>query len=362
MKKITKLLTIIIACLLSLSVNISRAKAQPVMVSMQVFYDELSPYGDWIYDGAYGYVWIPNEVDFHPYYTNGYWEMTAYGNTWISLYPWGWAPFHYGRWTYDPYYGWIWVPGYEWAPAWVCWRYGGGFYGWAPLGPNFIITIGFRAYNCPYNWWVFTPHHHLYGPRNSTNYSYNRSRHYVRKSNIINNTRMDSDRNAIYTTGPTAEDVRRLTGENVIIKEISNAATPGQAKVSERGIEIYHPQVEKDVLQERKLQPQVFDRAPRSIKGQQPVRVDWDGTPRYRKDIVRRRLEGEKIEYPQENNRQRQTTQPQGNQPRQRTPEQKQPVIRRQEQPRQKTTVPRNTQQRTRTEKQTTPAKPANRR
>ena len=68
------------------------------------------------------------ERDFRPYSTNGYWTMTQYGNTWVSHYPWGWAPFHYGRWVYTSYRGWGWIPGYEWGPAWVEWRSGNGYY------------------------------------------------------------------------------------------------------------------------------------------------------------------------------------------------------------------------------------------
>jgi hypothetical protein len=168
-----------------------KARAQQVRVSMQVFYDELAPYGDWIYDRAFGYVWVPDARDFHPYHTNGYWEMTIYGNTWVSLYPWGWAPFHYGRWTYDPYYGWIWIPGFEWAPAWVCWRYGGGLYGWAPLGPQFVVTISFGTYTCPHNWWIFTPHHYLYGPRHRSHYRVNDDERYLRNTAIVQHTTID---------------------------------------------------------------------------------------------------------------------------------------------------------------------------
>jgi hypothetical protein len=32
--------------------------------------------------------------------------------------------------------GWVWVPGTRWAPAWVSWRSGDGYYGWAPLPPD----------------------------------------------------------------------------------------------------------------------------------------------------------------------------------------------------------------------------------
>src|SRR5690606_29836750 len=85
---------------------------QGVSISFQTFYNELSPYGNWISDPDYGYVWAPNVGnDFRPYYTNGRWAMTDYGNMWVSNYNWGWAPFHYGRWTHNPFYGWIWIPG-----------------------------------------------------------------------------------------------------------------------------------------------------------------------------------------------------------------------------------------------------------
>jgi hypothetical protein len=55
--------------------------------------------------------------------------------------PWAWATFHYGRWYYDTGLGWAWVPGAVWAPAWVAWRDGGGYLGWAPLPPS----VGFSG-------------------------------------------------------------------------------------------------------------------------------------------------------------------------------------------------------------------------
>lgn len=36
------------------------SKASPYHgISFQVFYNELSPYGDWVMDPTYGYVWVP---------------------------------------------------------------------------------------------------------------------------------------------------------------------------------------------------------------------------------------------------------------------------------------------------------------
>src|ERR1700682_2804413 len=52
-------------------------------VTYQSFYDQLSPYGNWINYPGYGYVWMPNAgPDFRPYATNGNWIYTDAGWTW----------------------------------------------------------------------------------------------------------------------------------------------------------------------------------------------------------------------------------------------------------------------------------------
>ena len=137
-----------------------KLQAQPgVSISYQTFYNELAPYGRWINTPQYGSVWTPYvDAGFQPYATNGYWQVTEYGNTWVSDYDWGWAPFHYGRWSYDDYNGWFWIPGYEWGPAWVSWRSGGGYYGWAPMGPGVNINV---SINIPSFWWVFVPQQYI---------------------------------------------------------------------------------------------------------------------------------------------------------------------------------------------------------
>jgi hypothetical protein len=101
------------------------------------FYEPLSPYGRWEVVGSYGRCWIPGGVDagWSPY-SNGYWQSTDAGWYWASDEPWGWATYHYGRWDSSPQFGWYWVPQTQWAPAWVSWREGGGYVGWAPLGPS----------------------------------------------------------------------------------------------------------------------------------------------------------------------------------------------------------------------------------
>ncbi len=108
--------------------------------SFQTFYDQLGDQGTWVQTDDYGYVFQPNVSDpnWAPY-TDGHWVYTDAGWTWVSDEPWGWATYHYGRWANIDGYGWVWVPGYRWAPAWVSWRYGGGYAGWAPLPPDSFV-------------------------------------------------------------------------------------------------------------------------------------------------------------------------------------------------------------------------------
>jgi hypothetical protein len=97
----------------------------------------LAAEGDWVSVGHFGQCWHPRGVaaDWRPY-CNGQWVWTDNGWYWQSDEPWAWACYHYGTWDQDPTYGWIWVPATEWAPAWVVWRSGGGYTGWAPCAPR----------------------------------------------------------------------------------------------------------------------------------------------------------------------------------------------------------------------------------
>jgi len=104
-----------------------------------IFYTKLDSYGEWRETSDYGYVWQPREAEgsrnWHPY-TDGRWVYTDAGWTWVSDEPFGWATYHYGRWTRLRGVGWVWVPGNEWAPAWVSWRKSNEYVGWAPLPPE----------------------------------------------------------------------------------------------------------------------------------------------------------------------------------------------------------------------------------
>ncbi len=117
------------------------------VASVQTFYEPLDPYGDWVETDDYGYVFRPTVAtrgDWRPY-TDGHWVHTGHGWTWQSNEDFGWATYHYGRWTRIERTGWVWVPGREWGPGWVSWRRGNDHCGWAPLPPESRSHVNFTA-------------------------------------------------------------------------------------------------------------------------------------------------------------------------------------------------------------------------
>ena len=119
-------------------------------------YEDLDEYGVWRVVPEYGPVWFPNRVaaDWAPY-RYGHWIWAEpWGWTWVDDAPWGFAPFHYGRWAYLDS-SWVWVPGGVvarpvYAPALVAfvgggaWHaslsLGGGGVAWFPLGPREVYV------------------------------------------------------------------------------------------------------------------------------------------------------------------------------------------------------------------------------
>lgn len=124
-------------------------------------YEELDRHGSWSTHPDYGSLWTPGTVgsDWTPY-RDGQWNYIApWGWTWVDNAPWGYAPFHYGRWV-QAHNRWAWAPGRLeqrplWAPALVGWVGGAnwsvGFasrhlpaHGWYPLSPHDHFVPGYR--------------------------------------------------------------------------------------------------------------------------------------------------------------------------------------------------------------------------
>jgi hypothetical protein len=233
------------------------ASAQQGGVSFRVFYNELSPYGQWVDYPSYGYVWIPSAgPDFAPYSSNGYWIWTEYGWTWVSGYSWGWAPFHYGRWDYDDSYGWFWVPDNEWGPSWVNWRRADGYYGWAPMRPGISLSVSFGSgYTVPNDRWRFVRDRDF--SRTDINHYYiNQTNNVtiIKHSSVINRTYTDQNRHATYVSGPDRADVQKITGRTIQPVVIHDNEKPGQ-NLKNGQLQIYRPQVQMNDANGRRPVP-----------------------------------------------------------------------------------------------------------
>ncbi len=138
--------------------SVSSRYVSPEMTGVE----DLDRYGRWEQNTEYGPLWIPVTVapGWAPY-RMGHWAwVRPWGWTWVDDAPWGFAPFHYGRWVYHRN-NWCWTPGrYEarpvYAPALVAWV--GGPHvsvsvtvgrpptvGWFPLGPREVYVPGYRV-------------------------------------------------------------------------------------------------------------------------------------------------------------------------------------------------------------------------
>ncbi len=163
------------------------AYVSPYMVGAR----DLEEHGAWRENGSYGWVWYPRRVanDWAPY-RFGHWTFVApWGWTWVDDAPWGFAPFHYGRWVHLNG-RWGWTPG-PWerrpvySPALVAWH--GNFGGtsinvnvgnstvyWTPLSWG---EAYYPSYTVSANFWRVINRHHVHhtavyspAPPRGTNY------------------------------------------------------------------------------------------------------------------------------------------------------------------------------------------------
>jgi hypothetical protein len=222
-------------------------QARGADVSIDFIYDNLSG-GNWIEAEGYGYGWQPDvavsDPNWRPY-ADGYWAYTDYGWTWISYEDFGWATYHYGRWANLADYGWVWFPGsdLDWGPAWVSWRTGGDYIGWAPLpprGPGVVYEgqpigprvdieydIGPQYYNFCDVRFIGEPvlRDRIFPPTQNITYI----------NNTVNVTNITVQNNVVYNYGPdynvvssySTRPIQRLTVERETAANLSVAAKSG---------------------------------------------------------------------------------------------------------------------------------------
>src|SRR5215470_5585374 len=197
-----------------------------------VGYEDLDEYGGWRPVPEYGNVWFPHTtvVGWAPY-RYGHWAWIApWGWTWVDDAPWGFAPFHYGRWVVV-----------------------GGVWGWVPSPPRSVVGVAYvrPVYAPALVAWVGGPHWGVgvavggapagvawfpLGPRDVYCPSYHVSQTYVQNVNvsnttIINRTQVTNVYNNVYvnkTVSVTNITYQNQTQVNAVTATSQRAFTSAQ--------------------------------------------------------------------------------------------------------------------------------------
>ncbi len=245
MKSSMRWFAVWLGCVLWLSAFSARADVG-VFASVQIraeadFHAPLATHGTWVEVDSYGRCWRPSGVvvGWQPY-CDGYWVWTDCGWYWVSDEPWGWACYHYGHWVYHSRHGWIWMPGIEWAPAWVSWRVGAGYVGWAPMPPR----ARFFA-SAPAPPFVFVEVGRFHEPVRPSTVIVNNTT-IINKTTVINNMRQETrtfgdatPRKVMINEGPGRAEMEKATGNKVRAVTIQEAIrqTPVPKAMERRTVE-----------------------------------------------------------------------------------------------------------------------------
>jgi hypothetical protein len=207
-----------------------------------LFYRELAPHGPWFQTAEYGYVWQPEIARRLPQwrpYTDGRWLDTNQGWAWWSEEPFGWATYHYGRWTEVARIGWIWVPGPDWAPAWVSWRVSNDYIGWAPLPPITVYETTFNYGSRTDSACGIPPHHYNFVPTGffaepARSHTLPPAQNVTIIEETTNVTNIHIHEEIIMVEGPRPEPLRQRFGSLMPRHELSRQEWNAGARLQDR--------------------------------------------------------------------------------------------------------------------------------
>jgi hypothetical protein len=190
-------------------------------------YQDLDDYGGWRPVPEYGTVWFPHVtvVGWAPY-RFGHWVwISPWGWTWVDDAPWGFAPFHYGRWvSYGGAWGWVPCPPPVVAVGYVRPVYAPALVAWVG-GPHFAVGIGFGAgvgVGVNVGWFPL-------GPREVFVPSYPVSRTYINNVNVSNTTVSQTVINNYYNTTVINKNVT-VSNVHYMNQNVNGAVTATSAQ------------------------------------------------------------------------------------------------------------------------------------
>src|SRR6266446_6361340 len=208
-----------------------RSQSSRYVSSDVIGYEDLDDNGGWRSVPEYGTVWFPHTtiVGWAPY-RYGHWAwISPWGWTWVDDAPWGFAPFHYGRWVAV-----------------------GGVWGWVPCAPSAVVGVAYvrPVYAPALVAWVGGPHFSIgigigggggagvawfpLGPREVYVPSYHVSRTYVTNVNVSNTTVNNTVVNNYYNNVVVNKNVTN-------IRYVNQAAPNGVTATSQENFRSARP-------------------------------------------------------------------------------------------------------------------------
>ena len=206
--------------------------------------EDLDRHGRWETTPEYGALWIPRSVapGWAPYQV-GHWAWVApWGWTWIDDAPWGFAPFHYGRWVHVRN-NWCWAPGTYvarpvYAPALVAWV----------GGPRVSVSVSIGS--APTVGWF------PLGPREVYVPSYRSSPSYVRNVNIAHVTNISNVTNIINSPNTVVQQTNYINrGVPGAVAMVPSTVLSGRQPVGPALVRLTDPRIARGNVQERLPEP-----------------------------------------------------------------------------------------------------------
>ena len=226
-------------------------------------YEELEQNGYWRESAEYGAIWMPRSVpvDWAPYRDGRWTWVSPWGWTWVDNAPWGYAPFHYGRWIVIDR-RWCWAPGRYvgrpvWAPALVGWVGGNNW--------QVSFTSGGTSRHAPAQGWYPLRPHEAYVP------TYRVSNEHLRQINLHAREERQHEREHDFRRdGLTVVPHEQFTHRGLV--DVHNAPRPAAGPLVLQSVQPLAPPTPQGPLAGRGNEPRRDERRDERFHGGRPDR------------------------------------------------------------------------------------------
>src|SRR5882724_9477137 len=137
----------------------------------------------------------------------------------------------------------VWVPGRVWGPAWVSFRYGESYVGWAPLPPEGYDDVPSYGYEPTINvaFWNFVPRQHFNDRYVNRYYDYHNNNNYFYKTKNVTNITVINNR--VVNNSINVNNFERDTRQRVVRHRVDVADTivPGNQRSRGNDLVVVRP-------------------------------------------------------------------------------------------------------------------------